>query len=301
MDIIEKRQRLYSGFPLENLQIGGPKTVSLYDIKYDLYEDLQLKTQAYLLKTLNVFYNKEFTWEAGFLRKNRKFISNLPNLSPNGVIFPRSETIEEFQMIHDSVIEIMVHLKINRKFSAMAVPNIRFKTNSDPEEVKGRPYYTNKLHSDAWVGHVGDSILLVGLLGDLKNNTVQFNDPLDVDENYLDKANSFEEGLERVKRSVFAGTLPVSTFGVMDHSCLHKTYITKNAEPRISLDMAAMVDSEYSLSHQVNTQNYTYYKTKDMERINREVEYRCHSSIFDFQKDVKMYITTEHGMLINAI
>ena len=68
----------------------------------------------------------------------------------------------------------------------MMLPNIRIKgrENLETADIENRPYYTAKLHSDAWVGHASDSIVMTTVFGD-EANTVKFFELINPSENFL--------------------------------------------------------------------------------------------------------------------
>jgi hypothetical protein len=207
----------------------------------------------------------------------------LPNKTPNGIVNPKNETSAEFVEIQKAVNNIFNNLGVYSHISKLAIPNIRYKSNSEPESAKDRPYYTSKIHSDAWVGHKGDSIFLIGILGDIDNNTVEFNEPIGVHDNYLHKANSFDEGNTRYESLKYLGELTKQKLGVMDHACAHRTIVKEGSGPRISLDIAVLVNSEYSHSNDegFDENAYAYYDANIINSIGVDKQYQVNESIFN--------------------
>jgi hypothetical protein len=212
-NLIELRKKVYENFPKENLNSSSTDIVLFYNINNDDYSALTQATQNFLCKSLSLVYNREFTWTDTFLEDNDKLIMELPNKTPNGIVNPKSETSAEFVEIQKAVNNIFNNLGVYSHISKLAIPNIRYKSNSEPESAKDRPYYTSKIHSDAWVGHKGDSIFLIGILGDIDNNTVEFNEPIGVHDNYLHKADSFDEGNTRYESLKYLGELTKQKLG----------------------------------------------------------------------------------------
>ena len=72
----------------------------------------------------------------------------------------------------------------------------------------------------------------------------------------------------------------------MDHACLHKTYITNDAKPRISLDIAVLIDSEYSHSNDKGFDEnvYQYYNTDIINEVGKTKFYEVNESIFQTTK-----------------
>lgn len=285
-NIIENRKKVYSNLPKEKLDNSLSNIVLLYNIDPIKYDQLIKTTQEFICKSMSLAYNKEFTWYDSFLEDNDPWIMELPNKTPNGIINPKNETSKEYTAIQNSINEILDDLNLYPNIKKLYYPNIRYKSSYELLEIKNRPYYTGKFHSDAWVGHVGDCQFLFGVLGDIDNNTVEFNEPINVHENYLTKAESFEEGNTRYESFKFLGNLTKQKLAIMDHACLHRTLIKIPSKPRISIDLAVMIDNEYSHIHsQEFTQiSYSYLDPNQLHSVGKDKEYSIEESIFD---DVK--------------
>lgn len=282
-NLIETRKKVYENFPKENLSANSSGIVLFYDINDDNYKALTTATQNFLLKSLSLVHGREFTWNDTFLEDNDELIQALPNKTPNGVLNPKNETSAEFVEIQKAVNNIFENLGVYSHIKKLAIPNIRYKSTKESPEAKNRPYYTSKLHSDAWVGHQGDSIFLIGILGDIDNNTVEFNEPVGAHDNYLHKAESFDEGNTRYESLKYLSTLTSQKLGVMDHACTHRTLIKEGSKPRISLDIAVLVDSEYSHANDegFDSNAYAYYDTETLKAIGTDKTYQVDESIFN--------------------
>jgi hypothetical protein len=283
--MLHNREEMYKNFPTNKLK-NSSEILLFYGIENNLYAELQEKIKNFLLKSLSLVYGDHFEWSDNFLIENENLINSLPNKTPNGIINPKKETLQEFTDIHTTLIKILENSELSSHIEKMIVPNIRYKSPNETFETKTRPYYTGKLHSDAWVGHQGDSQILIGCLGDISNNTVEFYKPIDISDNYLHKAESFEEGNTRYSSLEYIGKLESDELCVMDHYCIHRTLINDNSGPRISLDVAAMFDSEFSHSNDIGFDEnmYNYYDIGTMESIGEEKYFQIDDSIFDSKK-----------------
>lgn len=282
-NLIETRKKVYKNFPAENLNADSSGIVLFYDINNDDYNTLIKATQNFICKSLSLVHEKEFTWTNSFLEDNDELIQKLPNKTPNGVLNPKKETTAEFVEIQKAVNKIFENLGVYKHIKKLAVPNIRYKSTLEPDGAKDRPYYTSKIHSDAWVGHKGDSIFLIGILGDINNNTVEFNEPINPHDNYLHKADSFDEGNTRYESLKYLGQLSKQILGVMDHACAHRTLVKAGSGPRVSLDIAVLVDSEYSHSNDEGFDEtaYAYYNADTIKSIGVSKKYEVDESIFN--------------------
>ena len=282
-NLIETRTKVYGNFPKENLDANSSDIVLFYNINDNDYAALTEATQNFLCKSLSLIHGREFTWSDTFLEDNDELIQALPNKTPNGVINPKKETVEEFAKIQKAVNDIFNNLGVYKHVKKLAIPNIRYKSTKESEGAKDRPYYTSKIHSDAWVGHKGDSIFLIGVLGDINNNTVEFNEPVGAHDNYLHKEESFDEGNTRYESLKYLGLLTKQKLGVMDHACAHRTLVKENSGPRVSLDIAVLVDSEYSHANDegFDEKAYAYYDTDILKSIGSTKSYEVDESIFN--------------------
>lgn len=290
-NIIQNRKQVYTNLPKDNLQDESRAgSVLFYDIKKQLYYSLVESVKEYLLATLALAYDREFIWSDSFLEDHNNLILELPNKTPNGIIKPKKEISSYFTKIQNSLNDILNDLNLYPHINQSAIPNLRYKSLVESNDTKLRPYYTSKYHSDAWVGHIGDNQILVGVLGDVNNNTVEFNEPINVHDNYLHKAESFDEGNTRYDSFKYVGTLNKQTLAVMDHACLHRTLINKGAKPRLSIDMATIINSKYSHSHNegFDPHAYKYYAAKDINSIGKTHRYTVDESLNSASTTVKI-------------
>ena len=81
----------------------------------------------------------------------------------------------------------------------------------------------------------------------------------------------------------YLGILTKQKLGVMDHACAHRTFVKENSKPRISLDIAVLVDSEYSHAHDegFDETSYAYYDADVIKLIGNEKTYQVEESIFN--------------------
>lgn len=139
----------------------------------------------------------------------------------------------------------------------MMLPNIRIKgpENLETADIKNRPYYTAKLHSDAWVGHAYDSIVMATVFGD-EANTVKFFEPINPSNNFLAPADSFDEGLHRIDGTRYITSMSKNHLYIMDHGCVHQTKSNDYGVGfRVSIDCAGYLDQSKLNSNE----KYTYF------------------------------------------
>lgn len=283
---LENRKLVYKNFPLTKDKNNLSQIVLMYDLSEKLFLELKQNTINYIIANMKKYYHKDFEWSEDFLERYDDLICKLPNKTPNGIMKPKAETHEEYTSLVKTFNLILKSFGIQKEISKTTFPNIRYKNSKESEEIKKRPYYTGKLHSDAWVGHIGDSVFIIGVLGDIENNTVEFYEPIDIDPNYLDPADSFEEGQKRYKNLKYLGKLNTKQLVIMDHACVHRTLTSSTSKPRISIDVAMLIDSEFSHVNHImenSSTEYSYFDYETFAKIGEESKIDINGSITDSQ------------------
>ena len=130
--------------------------------KITFINEIQFLTKLYIKENLTQYYNKNFNMSS--FESKEKFISKLPNITPNGIINPRKETQKIYRLILEYVFKSISD--ISPYIKNFAIPVIRYKEGNLNKKIKSRPYATSKIHSDAWVGQSGDAIISLGIIGD---------------------------------------------------------------------------------------------------------------------------------------
>jgi hypothetical protein len=69
----------------------------------------------------------------------------------------------------------------------------------------------------------------------------------------------------------------------MDHACAHRTLVKENAGPRVSLDIAVLVDSEFSHANDegFDENAYAYYESDVVKAIGSSNKISVEQSIFN--------------------
>ena len=76
----------------------------------------------------------------------------------------------------------------------------------------------------------------------------------------------------------------------MDHACLHRTLINDGAKPRLSIDMATIINSKYSHSRDegFDPRAYRYYDAKDINSIGKTHRYVVDESLSSSSTTIKI-------------
>jgi hypothetical protein len=139
-NLIETRKKVYESFPKENLSADSSGIVLFYDINNNDYEALTKATQDFLCKSLSLVHGREFVWTDTFLEDNDDLIQNLPNKTPNGVVNPKKETINEFIEIQRLVRFLLQHKRMQDNIVILF------------DEANGDPEVENFLRSHSQTG-----------------------------------------------------------------------------------------------------------------------------------------------------
>tara|TARA_B100000963_G_scaffold360310_1_gene390696 strand:+ start:11058 stop:11960 length:903 start_codon:yes stop_codon:yes gene_type:complete len=198
---------------------------------------IKKKIETIILKSLKEVHKRKFKTNNNFLKKYYKEIISLPNITPNGAFQPKKEIIKEYNSFHKSIIKLLKKLGLFKNIERAMHIVIRIKKGSESNSVKNRSYATNKIHSDAWSGMAMDSVLMIMLFGDINNNTVDCYKPINFNKNILKKLKKFDQGKNYYEKIEHITKINKNELVVFDQLCLHKSSITKNAGPRISVDL----------------------------------------------------------------
>ena len=140
---------------------------------------------------------------------------------------------------------------------------IRIKKGGNNKVLDKRGYATTKVHSDAWNGQTLDSIFMLMLLGDIKNNNVQFFKPIIFKKDILKKLKDFDSGSNYYKKLKNLGYINKNHLAIFDQLCLHRSYL-KSKKSRVSIDFAVDLNKNIRKDFfQRRARRYKYYPLKE--------------------------------------
>jgi hypothetical protein len=250
MNVVEKRTSIYDAIR-NNCKTHRDEGIFIsININKSHFEFLKKVTKKYIIKTLKEWYTtKKYDFDnENYLIDYREDIISLPNITPNGSFYPKIENIAEYNEIQIALNDILIHHNLDACFSTVANFNIRVQDGKN-RQYENRMYSTTKLHSDSWVGHVGDAILTILIDGD-RSTGINFYKPIGkVSEDFFTKIDDFDKGLNFFSELKYLCAADFEYAYIFDHGCLHKT--TKNdGGLRISIDMAiTMKNSTGAIEH----------------------------------------------------
>lgn len=282
---IQNRKKIYN-------QIIKEKKIKnidglFYYAKTANHGSLKTSVENFLSENMQISFNKKYI----NLNKSTNLILKLQNVTPNGIVHPTEKTSIIYNYLVKKIFE-SIHAIVPYLESA-AMPIVRIKKSEKNKNKLKRPYATTKLHSDAWVGQYGDAIISIGIDGDIKLNGVEFFLPKRTTSDFFKKIQNYDEGLNKFEDEKKIKNLSIGEWCLFDHAILHKTMFNKNANPRISVDIAVRIKSKnrrsINLGHKKRfdyfpIDNYLGLGVKTFIKVIRKVTNKQIITIQKFQK-----------------
>jgi len=246
---IKQREKLYNGIR-NGCDLSNDKGIYLeLDLTLPQKNILKILFENYILKTLESYYMVEFEREH-FLVDHRDRILELPNKTPNGILYPKVENVDEYNKIQSFVNDILIDTKLVDYLDSFDLVNIRI-VDGKTTNMDSRLSATSRLHSDAWAGHEDDAVLTIGILGD-QTTSLEFNKITDeVSEDFFETQPNYDDGLNTLQAFEHIGNLKFDTITIFDHSCLHRT-IKAEGGLRVSLDIGIKLKTSSGLEKKKN-------------------------------------------------
>ena len=162
----------------------------------------------------------------------------LPNVTPNGLILSKRETIPSYNLLHQTTARVMRRYLNEREVAAIHSPvNVRLVDGRPNDALDNRPRAAVKVHSDIWAAEPSHSLaVFLPVLGDVEETSVEFFEPAAFPAEFHRPLEDF---------SIGAGAIPIGRVYpfafmknhmiTMDSLCLHRT-IKAGARMRLSID-----------------------------------------------------------------
>ena len=287
MSLVEKRRNVYSNLEGYN-NSSFPGLVYFYDSNLEM---LGRSISQYLEKSLEAFYGEKFSIESvEDLEALTPKILDLPNVTPNGAILPKRETARFLNKAQVEVMRLLDSHGIASHIEKMMCIHVMIKAPDESSMTRERPYYTGKIHSDAWVGHHGDAIFMAGVIGDIEGSTVEYFEPVNPDKDFLTIAKDFNEAHRRYKEKRYIGKMETSKLVAMDHACLHRTKFEKGAKPRVSINFGVLMKSNFSHENSVDIIDRfekSYFTIDQLRKIGSDLTFFVEETLEDCAKKFK--------------
>lgn len=201
-----------------------------------LNKEFLMAVKLYISKALNFTYvenEEEFIKLVDNNRENRK------NITPNGAVVPKREFQLEYNLVMrnwGAIVRSFIRDKTD-KLLIRTTPNIRIKFGAELEDNIKRDLNTSKPHSDAWVEGAWGMNCYLPLLGDVKNNTLKFYEPINFKEEYLAHASTYDKMSWVLDHYKEIDYIPDPGYVYLsDYALIHNTERKNNCGTRISID-----------------------------------------------------------------
>ena len=287
IDVLKNRAHIYDGVR-SNCKIKDDYEIYLdIKIKKTTYQKLIEATDKYIINTLNYFYkDKEFIYDDDYLIRYKNDILNLPNITPNGAFYPKTDNINEYNNLHKIFNDILIETKIDKEINSLAPLNFRV-VNGECSKVDDRFYATTKLHSDSWNGHYGDAVIAIGVRGD-ETTSVEFNKPNGVSDKFFNVIEDFSDGLNLYKSCEHIKNLEFGSLVLFDHSCLHRT-IKNNGGLRVSIDAGVIMNNSDGCRNVKDKERYEYMSMEDILKIGKSKFLKANETLVECYHKFKNY------------
>lgn len=281
--ILNERLNFYSNLN-KNINLITEKEI-LYKFSIENNELFKIRklVKELITNNLKIYFKNKIQIKSSkknYLIEYKNLINKLPNITPGGLIQPRKEIAKFYNKIHKELVKLLKKKKLIENFYSCSRINLRFK---DGIKVKrNRKYSTFKPHSDSWNGHSSSSIFMMGIEGDISNNTVFYYKPIRFKNSFFKTMKSFDYGKKFFSSKKYIGKLEENQIIIIDQLCLHKTDISSSI-PRISLDFAITLKKakKSKMEFKKIDKKYKYFLIKNWKKINHLNLDIGKTSIFD--------------------
>lgn len=150
-----------------------------------IIKNLQFCSKLVIYDCLCNFYENElFDCDLSidkFFNKYKKKIIGLPNITPNGLVMPKLETLSSVNLLNKAVYDLIKFLKIEDKAEIACPINLRlnFGVNRN-QEFNKRPKSSTYWHTDIWAGQNSNELMIhTPIFGDFQENGISICCPSD--------------------------------------------------------------------------------------------------------------------------
>lgn len=192
-------------------------------------------------------YHSVETYMGGSLKDYEEKLP--PQVTPNGMIVPKRNTVIEYNMVVRSFARIMDRLGFGDLVESWHIPlNVRFKGSVVSELNMRRKHPTEHAHSDSWAGESSESVTVhIPIMGDCQKNYVQMFYPDDeFKDAWLGPRKSYADGHELLTHYTPVNYItPMGGVAFMDFATLHASTRLENAGPRVSIDTTFVLKKDW--------------------------------------------------------
>ena len=202
-------------------------------------EDLQFAVLVYLWQCAGALgFRLRMPKSAQWFFDHGELLKSLPNVTPNGLVLAKRETIPSYNLLHQTTAQIMRRYLNEREVAAIHAPiNVRLVDGRPNEAVDNRPRAAVKMHSDIWAAEPSHSLaVFLPVLGDIEETSVEFMEPAQFPPELQRPLEDFSIGARGVPVGrIYPLVFMKNHLITMDSLCLHRT-IKAGARLRLSID-----------------------------------------------------------------
>ena len=242
--VIKKRLKIYNNIKNKIDIYQDFDVVFNTQIKSNSLKKLKLATINYVTKCLELQFKKKFKRKKNFLFSYKNEIYNLSNVTPNGVVRPKKESVKEYFKIQSALKKILRENGMLKHINFIEFPEVRIVKPMHEKYPSNRPFATSKPHSDAWAGHPADGRTNIFIDGD-ETNTLIYYLPINPKKSILTKKKNYNQKIKTFDGTKRLTHMKQGLFYYFDMLCVHHTR-NENCKPRMSIDFGVSFSSKLS-------------------------------------------------------
>ncbi len=238
LDVSDRARRLARVVARADIAADYP-LLKIVRIADPAFARLEAAVMVYVWHTLSRAYpDRVFTPGRDMLGTCAREIMSLPNRTPNGLLLPRRDTFQSFNMIHQALVGAVDAADLLSCFSFLQIPcNVRIVSGAPDPQADARSYSSAKMHTDVWNGEPVSSILFnIPVLGDPKAVDLRFYEPREFPEELRTLLGDYSLGKAVTASAVeYPAKFEMGYMYISDSLSLHQTM---RVQPtlRVSLD-----------------------------------------------------------------
>lgn len=181
---------------------------------------------------------KEFHLSDDMLRDYETDILGFPNITPNGLVLPKTENQLAYNSLQCDVSSAFRELRIDEFIDRIQFPvNLRLQSGKRNSVIDSRPRSSTKPHTDIWAGDPASGILVfLAVLGDCKKVSLRFSRPKNFPLRYVCTLEDYLHGAPVVEDSIgIPAEFSEKGWFLVDPYVIHQT-IKAGSGTRLSID-----------------------------------------------------------------
>lgn len=238
---------------------GLLKTIAINSIHFSRIETA---LAYYLYINLNAWHeDKLFKFSENLIQEYEEEILNLPNVTPNGLVLPKTENCAAYNALHREFAVAFSQIGMGHYVERIQYPiNIRLQNGLPNQKADSRPRSSAKPHTDIWAGDPAAAmVVFLSVLGDPTKVGIRFMYPNNFPSSFVRSLEDFDLGKEVVENSTeIPCMLQNASWFIMDPYLIHHT-TKKGQGVRISIDLRFIPKKEVASDFNGETEREQYF------------------------------------------